>query len=434
MASQGSIYSTQGWVSRAFGRKERERSSIDLTRVRDLFRSGKPVVSAAWPACTVCKYAACPLWLWRAALEPTFDGPTAASDAVAAFTRLPAAAAAWAAPRTDISAAVAAVRACRTWPARSAARAAVPRPSELNPVAAALILCRHDRIGRTDKSDEHGTVTAARLRAFQRQSRSRYAWLRVDLQASPQQDYAGPAKGKRSARAYHQYDTPQAPSPQQQPQYGYQQQGQQQAYANAPPPGPQPGQYHQQQQQQQYLHQEQPQGQVFQQPGIPQPPHNPGTKLPGLRNRIDPDQIPSVVDVQEQDQQVYDAEAYLTCGRGTVPLSTTQFTAIDQGSSTPRFIRLTTYNLPATDDLASLSHLPMGIVLQPFAEPLTENGEEPVYTVDFSQTAPPRCKRCRGYINPWCMFIEAGQKFVCNLCGSATEGTLSHTCALLALA
>lgn len=126
--------------------------------------------------------------------------------------------------------------------------------------------------------------------------------------------------------------------------------------------------------------------------------------------------------MQEQDQQVYDAEAYLTCGRGTVPLSTTQFTAIDQGSSTPRFMRLTTYNLPATDDLANLSHLPMGLVLQPFAEPLTENGEDPVYTVDFSQTAPPRCNRCRGYINPWCMFIEAGQKFVCNLCGSATEG------------
>lgn len=119
---------------------------------------------------------------------------------------------------------------------------------------------------------------------------------------------------------------------------------------------------------------------------------------------------------------MYDNEPYLTCGRGTVPLSTTQYTAIDQGSSTPRFMRLTTYNLPATDDLASLSHLPMGLLLQPFATPLTEQGEEPVYTVDFSQSAPPRCKRCRGYINPWCMFIEAGQKFVCNLCGTATEG------------
>lgn len=156
--------------------------------------------------------------------------------------------------------------------------------------------------------------------------------------------------------------------------------------------------------------------------GIPQPPHNSGTRLPGLRNRIDPEQIPSVVAVQEQDQEVYYNEPYLTCGRGTVPLSTTSYTAIDQGSCTPRFMRFSTYNLPTTDDLANLARMPLAIIVQPFAQPRTEVGEEPVYTVDFSQSGPPRCKRCRGYINPWCNFVEGGQKFICNLCGNSSEG------------
>ena len=263
-------------------------------------------------------------------------------------------------------------------------------------------------------------------------------------QASPslQQPDLGPAKGKRAARAYHQDERESFPAqqpysnPQEytSPQQGHQQQqrfSQPHPYANAPPPtGPQSAYHQQTQQRPDYLQSEQPQQSIpYQQASITQPPHNPGTKLPGLRNRIDPEQIPSVVAVQEQDQDVYDNEAYLTCGRGTIPVSTTQYTAIDQGSSTPRFMRLTTYNVPATSDLADMSHLPLGIVLQPFAAPLVERGEEPIYSVDFAQTAPPRCKRCRGYINPWCMFIEAGQKFICNLCGQASEGGSSKTCA-----
>ncbi|BGP15597.1 hypothetical protein JCM10213_004114 [Rhodosporidiobolus nylandii] len=153
--------------------------------------------------------------------------------------------------------------------------------------------------------------------------------------------------------------------------------------------------------------------------GISQPPHTAGQRLPGKsRIRIDPDHIPSPVFVQESDQLLYRIEPYMTCSRTTAPLATTDYIAIDQGNCTPRYMRMTTYNLPTTDDLATASQLPLGMVVQPFAQARPEEGSIPV--VDFGEVGPPRCERCRGYINPWCVFIEGGQKFVCNLCGGET--------------
>lgn len=83
-------------------------------------------------------------------------------------------------------------------------------------------------------------------------------------------------------------------------------------------------------------------------------------------------------------------------------------------------MRATTYTFPQSDDLATASHIPLGIIIQPFAEP--QPGEQPVPVADFSEHGPPRCQSCRGYINPWCRFQDGGQKFVCNLCGGATDG------------
>jgi len=139
--------------------------------------------------------------------------------------------------------------------------------------------------------------------------------------------------------------------------------------------------------------------------------------------RIDVDQIPSPITVQDANQYKLDTESegvYYTCSRMEVPHSTTQYTAVDQGNATPRFIRMTTYALPTTDDLAQAAQIPIGMIIQPFAKPAP--GEEEVQCVDFGEMGPPRCKDCRAYINPWCVFMEGGQKFACNLCGSVTEG------------
>lgn len=38
--------------------------------------------------------------------------------------------------------------------------------------------------------------------------------------------------------------------------------------------------------------------------------------------------------------------------------------------------------------------------------------------MDFGESGPLRCSRCKGYINPFMKFIDQGRSFICNLCGT----------------
>nr|QBH67493.1 putative transport protein Sec24C [Ustilago esculenta]QBH67604.1 putative transport protein Sec24C [Ustilago esculenta] len=162
--------------------------------------------------------------------------------------------------------------------------------------------------------------------------------------------------------------------------------------------------------------------------GISQPPHQAGQRFAGPRSKIDPDQIPSPVEMQDADQDFFDKEWFATCGRGGMPLSTTSFAAVDQGNCSPKHLRLTTYSMPATEELATTSQLPLAMLLQPFAQ--LRPDEEPIPVATFGESGPPRCKRCRAYINAWCVFVEGGQKWTCNLCGTATEVAADYFCNL----
>ncbi|PWN40909.1 hypothetical protein IE81DRAFT_325090 [Ceraceosorus guamensis] len=162
--------------------------------------------------------------------------------------------------------------------------------------------------------------------------------------------------------------------------------------------------------------------------GISQPPHQAGQRFAGPRSKIDPDQIPAPVEAQDADQEFFDKEWFATCGRGGLPLSTTDFGAVDQGNCSPKHMRLTTYSLPFSDELASMSQLPISLVVQPFAQQRPD--ELPVPVVECGPSGPPRCKRCRAYINPWAIFVEGGQKWCCNLCGTATDVAPDYFCNL----
>jgi len=137
------------------------------------------------------------------------------------------------------------------------------------------------------------------------------------------------------------------------------------------------------------------------------------TGAPG-QNRIDPDQIPSVPTQRLNAQIAADAQVYPTLEKHLPPSATADFIAQDQGNSSPKFTRLTMNNLPATADLLASTALPLGLIITPLALQRPEEGLVPV--LDFGDAGPPRCRRCRTYINPFMQFTHGGNKFVCNMC------------------
>ncbi|XP_055875953.1 protein transport protein Sec24C-like [Biomphalaria glabrata] len=151
-----------------------------------------------------------------------------------------------------------------------------------------------------------------------------------------------------------------------------------------------------------------------QSPGYPGQPTQ-----PQQQKRLDPDQMPSPIQVIEDDKKNRSG-VYQTNIKGSVPpLVTTPFITQDQGNSGPKFIRSTMYNVPCTADMLKSSHIPFALALTPFAE-LDPNEQAPPL-VDLGELGPVRCKRCKAYMNPFMQFIDGGRRFQCVFCGAATD-------------
>ncbi|SCW01234.1 LAFE_0D08086g1_1 [Lachancea fermentati] len=124
-----------------------------------------------------------------------------------------------------------------------------------------------------------------------------------------------------------------------------------------------------------------------------------------------------------EDQQQYLKRSFLTSQDSVPPLATTQFYCVDQGSSDPRQMCLTMYNIPKNEQLRSATKLPMGAVLQPFTDS-TPNAI--VDLIDTSTTnGPLRCRRCKAYVNPAFSFTFDSNA-VCNFCQISTPLDENH--------
>ncbi len=140
-------------------------------------------------------------------------------------------------------------------------------------------------------------------------------------------------------------------------------------------------------------------------------PSGPGVSAQG---RVDPEQIPSIPRARDGAAQYYLDHIYPTMEQHLPPPGAVPFVAQDQGNSSPKYARLTLNNIPSTSNFLSQTGLPLGLILQPLA-PL-QAGERPIPVLDFGELGPPRCSRCRAYINPFMTFRSGGNKLVCNMC------------------
>ncbi|KAJ8250554.1 hypothetical protein COCON_G00224760 [Conger conger] len=153
------------------------------------------------------------------------------------------------------------------------------------------------------------------------------------------------------------------------------------------------------------------------QPPAPAPAPAPA---PQPQKRLDPDSIPSPIQVIEDDRVNKSSEPFTTGVRGQAPpLVTTDFQVKDQGNASPRYIRCTAYNMPCTSDMAKQSQVPLAAVIKPLAS--LPPDETPPYLVDHGETGPIRCNRCKAYMCPYMQFIEGGRRFQCGFCSCVTE-------------
>ncbi|XP_056156037.1 protein transport protein Sec24D [Lampris incognitus] len=138
------------------------------------------------------------------------------------------------------------------------------------------------------------------------------------------------------------------------------------------------------------------------------------------QKKLDPDSIPSITQVIEDDQAKRGGQVYATNLRGQIPpLVTTDFTVQDQGNASPRFIRCTTYSLPCTADLAKQCQVPLAAIIKPFAS--VPKNEPPLYVVNHGETGPIRCNRCKAYMCPYMQFIDGGRRYQCGFCSCVNE-------------
>lgn len=134
--------------------------------------------------------------------------------------------------------------------------------------------------------------------------------------------------------------------------------------------------------------------------------------------------IPSIIVDRANAQKALETNPlFKTFENACPPSAGTDYDVQDQGLSGPQFARLTMYNVPNSEQLRALNKLPLGMILRPFA-PFSNKEYESggVSVADFSEgTPPPRCRRCRAYMNPSMLFVEGGTKFICNHCQFANE-------------
>ncbi len=119
-------------------------------------------------------------------------------------------------------------------------------------------------------------------------------------------------------------------------------------------------------------------------------------------------------------------------GSAVIPSANSDFLAVDDGSASLRYMRLTTSAIASEPATMAKSGVPLAVVMSPFADP--KPGESGIPVVDFSiakegapgSGGPLRCDKCRAYANPGFKFLSGGSVFQCNMCGATCDTPPEH--------
>ncbi|KAM3373711.1 hypothetical protein P3S68_012425 [Capsicum galapagoense] len=143
-----------------------------------------------------------------------------------------------------------------------------------------------------------------------------------------------------------------------------------------------------------------------------------------IPSKVDPNQIPRPI----PNASVVLHETRQGNQANPPPPATSDYIVRDTGNCSPRYMRCTINQIPCTVDLLTTSAMQLALLVQPLALP--HPSEEPLQVVDFGESGPVRCSRCKGYINPFMKFIDQGRRFICNFCGHTDETPRDYQCNL----
>ncbi|OMO96447.1 Zinc finger, Sec23/Sec24-type [Corchorus olitorius] len=110
------------------------------------------------------------------------------------------------------------------------------------------------------------------------------------------------------------------------------------------------------------------------------------------------------------------------------PPATSDYIVRDTGNCSPRYMRCTVNQIPCTADILTNCGMQLALLVQPLALP--HPSEDPIPVLDFGESGPIRCSRCKGYINPFMKFIDHGKRFICNFCGFVDNTPHEYQCNL----
>lgn len=89
----------------------------------------------------------------------------------------------------------------------------------------------------------------------------------------------------------------------------------------------------------------------------------------------------------------------------------------DSANASSDFVRCTLNAMPKNNNLLKKSKLPLAIVVRPYQH-LQDSIDPPPLTEDGVVV---RCRRCRGYMNPFVTMTEQGRRWRCNFCRLAND-------------